>query len=76
MYTISIITHGIEGFFIPASSIGVLEGKPYIGHCWVLKCVVKCIALLQKSQLSAKGILANFMFRWNRYVDVDVRQFL
>jgi len=53
------IEKGIKGSFVLTSSVGGLQGKPYIGPYCASKWAVKCIAVTAAQELGAKGIRVN-----------------
>lgn len=49
----------IKGSFVLTSSVGGLQGKPYIGPYCASKWAVKCIAVTAAQELGPKGIRVN-----------------
>jgi NAD(P)-dependent dehydrogenase (short-subunit alcohol dehydrogenase family) len=50
---------GIRGSFVLTSSVGGLQGKPYLGPYCASKWAVKCIAVTAAQELGASGIRVN-----------------
>jgi NAD(P)-dependent dehydrogenase (short-subunit alcohol dehydrogenase family) len=55
----TMIKLGIRGSFVLTSSVGGLQGKPYIGPYCASKWAVKCIAVTAAQELGAQGIRVN-----------------
>jgi NAD(P)-dependent dehydrogenase (short-subunit alcohol dehydrogenase family) len=53
------IEKGIKGSFVLTSSVGGLQGKPYIGPYCASKWAVKCIAVTAAQELGPEGIRVN-----------------
>jgi NAD(P)-dependent dehydrogenase (short-subunit alcohol dehydrogenase family) len=53
------IEKGIKGSFVLTSSVGGLQGKPYLGPYCVSKWAVKCIAVTAAQELGPQGIRVN-----------------
>lgn len=55
----TMIKAGIKGSFVLTSSVGGLQGKPYIGAYCASKWAVKCIAVTAAQELGPHGIRVN-----------------
>jgi NAD(P)-dependent dehydrogenase (short-subunit alcohol dehydrogenase family) len=55
----TMIKLGIKGSFVLTSSVGGLQGKPYLGPYCASKWAVKCIAVTAAQELGSQGIRVN-----------------